>query len=188
MEIIIDLLIILIVGLSIWFGYKKGLTENLLKIFNFFIALIISIILFNPISNLVINNTQIDDFLQDSITAKFDASEKIEESEKQNNMPVIFNNYIINQIEESTNDAKEVIIKESAKQISKTIINIGIVILIFLVTRIILIFIKGIANIITKLPVIKQCDKLGRISIWIIESYYNTNYYIYYNKSDSSNN
>lgn len=188
MEIVIDLLIILIVGLSIWLGYKKGLTESLLKIFNFFIALIISIILFNPISNLVINNTQIDEFLQDSIISKFNNNEEVKEVETENNMPAIFNNYINNQIKESTNEAKEVIIKESAKQIATTIIDIGIVIIIFLITRIVLIFIKGIANIITKLPVIKQCNEIGRSFIWITKSDCNINYYIYYSKPNSSNN
>lgn len=188
MEIIIDLLIILIIGLSIWLGYKKGLTESLLKIFNFLIALIISVILFNPIANIVINNTQIDEFLQDSIVSKFNNNEENQEEKKENDMPTIFNNYIKDEIEKATNEAKENIVKESAKQISITIINIGVVIIIFIITRIILIFIKGIANIITKLPVIKQCDKFGRSCIWIIKSYSNINYYIYYLKFNSSNN
>lgn len=77
MGIIIDLLIIAIVGLSIWMGYKKGLTKSLLKIFNFFIALIISIILFNPISDIVINNTEVDEVIQDSIISKFSNNEEI---------------------------------------------------------------------------------------------------------------
>lgn len=188
MEIIIDLLIILIVVLSIWLGYKKGLTESLLKIFNFFIALIISIILFTPISNFVINNTQIDEFLQDSIISKFNNNEEVGEVETENNMPTIFNNYISNQIKESTNEAKEIIIKESARHVSIIIINIGIIITLFLITRIILIFIKGITNLITKLPVIKQCNEFGRSYIWIIKSSCNINYYIYHSKPNSSNN
>ncbi len=183
MGIIIDLLIIAIVGLSIWMGYKKGLTKSLLKIFNFFIALIISIILFNPISNIIINNTEVDEVIQDSIISKFSNNEEInnteENEEKENNMPTIFNNYIKSEIDKATNEAKENIIKESAKQISTSIINVGIVIIIFLIVRVILIFIKGIANIITKLPVIKQCDELGRSDIWIIKSSYNTSYYIH---------
>lgn len=182
MEIIIDLLIIVIVALSIWMGYKKGLTKSLLKIFNFFIALIISIILFNPISNIIINNTEIDECIQDSIISKFINSEDIKvDDERENNMPAIFNNYIKDEIDKATTEAKENIIRESAKQISISIINIGVVIIIFLVTRIILIFIKGIANIITKLPVIKQCDELGRGSIWIIKSCYNIINYIHIN-------
>ncbi len=179
MGIIIDLVIILIIGLSIWLGYRKGLTKSFLKIFNFFIALIISIILFNPISNFIINNTRVDEVIQDSIIAKFSSNEDINEEEKENNMPAIFNNYIKKEIDNATNIAKDNIIKESAKQISTSIINVGVVIIIFLVTRIILIFIKEIANIITKLPVIKQFDELGRSNIWITKRSYNISYYIY---------
>lgn len=182
MGIIIDLLIIVIVALSIWMGYKKGLTKSLLKILNFFIALIISIILFNPISNVIINNTEVDECIQDSIISQFGNSEDIKaDDKKENNMPAIFNNYIKDEIDKATNEVKENIIRESAKQISISIINIGVVIIIFLITRIILVFIKGIANIITKLPVIKQCDELARSSIWIIKSCYNIINYIYIN-------
>lgn len=187
MEIIVDLLIVAIIGLSIWMGYKKGLTKSLLKIFNFFIALIISIILFNPIANIIINNTQVDEFLQESIISKFDYNEEIQE-EKENNMPTIFSNYIKTEIDNTVNETKENIIKESAKQISILIINVGVVIIIFLITRFILIFVKGIADIITKLPVIKQFDKLGRSTIWSIKSCYNINYYIYCVKLNCSSN
>lgn len=181
MGIIIDLLIIAIIVLSIWMGYKKGLTKSLLKIFNFFIALIISIILFNPISNIIIINTEVDEVIQDSIISKFSSNEEIKEEAEaeENNMPAIFNNYIKNEIDKATNEAKENVIKESAKQISTVIINVGVVIIVFLITRITLIFIKGIADVITKLPVIKQCDELGRSNIWIAKSSYNISYYIY---------
>ncbi len=187
MEIIIDLLIVAIIVLSTWIGYKKGLTKSLLKIFNFFIAIIISIILFNPIANIIINNTQVDEFLQESIISKFNYNEEIIE-EKENNMPAIFSNYIKTEIDNTVNETKENIIKESARQISISIINVGVVIIIFLITRVILIFIKGIADIITKLPVIKQFDKLGRSNIWSIKSYYNINNYIHTVKLNGSSN
>ncbi len=187
MEIIIDLLIVAIIVLSTWIGYKKGLTKSLLKIFNFFIAIIISIILFNPIANIIINNTQVDEFLQESIISKFNYNEEIIE-EKENNMPAIFSNYIKTEIDNTVNETKENIIKQSARQISISIINVGVIIIIFLITRVILIFIKGIADIITKLPVIKQFDKLGRSNIWSIKSYYNINNYIHTVKLNSSSN
>lgn len=187
MEIIIDLLIVAIIVLSTWIGYKKGLTKSLLKIFNFFIAIIISIILFNPIANIIINNTQVDEFLQESIISKFNYNEEIIE-EKENNMPAIFSNYIKTEIDNTVNETKENIIKQSARQISISIINVGVIIIIFLITRVILIFIKGIADIITKLPVIKQFDKLGRSNIWSIKSYYNINNYIHTVKLNGSSN
>ena len=116
MEIIIDLLIILIVVLSIWLGYKKWLTESLLKIFNFFIALIISIILFTPISNFVINNTQIDEFLQDSIISKFNNNEEVGEVETENNIvekeyeSIVDKECLINEIENLSKRDKEILI------------------------------------------------------------------------------
>ncbi|MFQ8988799.1 MAG: CvpA family protein [Intestinibacter sp.] len=51
-----------------------------------------------------------------------------------------------------------------------TIINIGVLIALFLVSRIVLIFIKGLTQLITKLPVIKQFDKLGGIIYGLLEA------------------
>ena len=57
MSIIIDLIIVGILGLSIFFGYKKGLTKCVIKILSFVIALVVAFILFKPVSNFVIKNT-----------------------------------------------------------------------------------------------------------------------------------
>lgn len=176
MGIIIDIIIVLIIALSAFLGYKKGLTKSFLKIFSFLIALVISIVLFKPLSNIVINNTQIDENLKNSIVSKFnqnseeDVEEESKNSENENNMPAIFNEYIEKEINKATNEAKQIIIEESAKQIAVVIINIGVVIIVFILSRIILIFVKGLANLITKMPIIKQCDELGGLIYGILRA------------------
>ena len=71
MGIIIDIFIIAIICLFGYLGYKKGLTKSFLTIFSFFIALIISIVLFKPLSNILINNTQFDEQIENSIVDSF---------------------------------------------------------------------------------------------------------------------
>lgn len=191
--IILDFIIIGMLILSIWLGYKKGLTKSLLKIFSFLIAIVISLILYKPIANLVITQTDIVNNLQNTIVNKFkDEEEKnnklksynsenneienknneesiekeeIETYEKQEevtekNFKNIFNKYIEEKIIESANEAKEYVIEKASKEIAIFIVNICVYIFLLIAIRIILIFIKALAELITKIPGIKQCDEL----------------------------
>ena len=47
----------------------------------------------------------------------------------------------------------------------------GVLIVLFVVSRIILVFIKGLTQLITKLPIIKQFDKLGGILYGLLEAF-----------------
>ena len=179
--IILDIIIIVILIISILLGYKKGLTKSLLKIFSFFIAIVISLILFKPIANLVITNTNIVDSLQNTISNTFKYEE--EKNKKNENQPIkntnekeklvkeqyensennftnIFNKYIERKIIEAGNDAKDYVIDLASREISVFIVNISIYIILFIIIRIILIFMKALAEVITKIPGIKQCDEL----------------------------
>ena len=65
--IIVDLIILAVLLICIGLGYKRGLTGCLLKIISFVLAIVIACILFKPVANIIINNTQIDDDLEKSI-------------------------------------------------------------------------------------------------------------------------
>ena len=61
MGIIVDLIIIVVVLLFIFLGYKKGLTGSLIKLLSFIIAIVVAFVLYKPVANAVIENTVIDD-------------------------------------------------------------------------------------------------------------------------------
>ena len=61
MWVIFDLLIIGIIGLCTFIGYKQGLVKAIIKILSFVIAIVIALILYKPVSNIIIKNTSIDD-------------------------------------------------------------------------------------------------------------------------------
>lgn len=172
MSIVLDLIIIGIIIISTWLGYKKGLTKSFLKIFTFLIASIISLLLFKPIGNIVINKTSIVDNLQLTICNSFMKQDSENKNEDQNNdadkskklqegNTDIFYQYIEDKVTESKNELKDTIVKRVTREIAISIVNIGIYIMLFIILRIILIFVKALADLITKLPVIKQFDELG---------------------------
>ena len=64
MGIIVDLIIIAVLLLFVGMGYKKGLTGSLIKLASFAIALVLAFILYKPVGNMVIENTQIDEQIE----------------------------------------------------------------------------------------------------------------------------
>ena len=164
MSIIVDLVILAIFILCIIIGYVRGLTGSLIKILSFVLSIVIAFILFVPVSNLIINNTQIDDNLEQSIREMI-----IGNNEEEQKMPEAITDYIQQQVESASDSAKEAIADSTAREVSLTIVKAGTWIVLFIVARILLIFLRFITALIAKLPVIKQFDKLGGIIYGVIE-------------------
>jgi uncharacterized membrane protein required for colicin V production len=174
MSIIIDAIVIGILILCIAIGYRKGLTGSLLKIISFVLALVIAFVLFKPVSTFIIDKTDWDENLEQGIRNTILSSDKQEElnsQEENKNMPEVMINYINKTVEEAGNEAKEAVADATARQVAIMIINSGVWFALFLVSRIVLIFVRGLANIITNLPIIKQFDKLGGIIYGLVEAF-----------------
>ena len=165
MSVIIDLIIVAVIAICIIIGYVRGLTGCLIKILSFVLSLVIAFILFVPVSNFVIENTQIDENLEKSIREMIISDNKSSEEE----MPTAMSDYINKKAEEIVDNAKEEVVNATARDISQTIVKAGTWIALFIVARIALIFLKLITSLISKLPVIKQCDKLGGIIYGVLE-------------------
>ena len=168
MFIIIDIIIVAIIASCIFFGYKKGLTGVLFNILSFFISFVVAFILFKPVANYVIDNTQIDENIQKSMVSIIHSDETNEEKDK---MPNVIMQYINETIEEASNDMKENVVQSASQNVAITIINIGVWILLFVIIKIVLIFVKAISELISNLPVIKQFDKLGGIIYGILKGF-----------------
>jgi len=67
MGIILDIIIIAIMAISIFIGYKKGLVRVAVKLCAFLIAIIVTLVFFKPVSNIIIKNTQIDEKIESVI-------------------------------------------------------------------------------------------------------------------------
>ncbi len=142
MSIIIDIIVVAILVCSVYRGYKKGIIDVGFKIIAIIVSLLISIILYSPITNLIINNTEID--------------EKIEE--------VIIKNGIVDEYSNDiVRETKNSMVEMASKPLAKNIVGLSVIIVLFLSSRIILIILKTFTNVLSKLPVIKQLNEAGGI-------------------------
>ena len=167
MTFIVDLVIVAVIALFVIIGYVKGLTGSLIKIVSFALSLVIAFMLFVPVSNFIIDNTQIDESIEKTIREVIISDE--EGTNKNEEMPSAITDYINQKVEEAANSAKQEIVDSTAKDVTITIVKAGTWIALFLIARIALIFLKFITSLITKLPVIKQFDKIGGIIYGLIE-------------------
>jgi len=104
---IADLILIGIIALCVFLGYTRGLIKVAVRIIGFFAALIIALILYTPVSNYIINNTDIVTNLEETIEKKIYDKESEEEEAKD----------LMGSIENYANGVKE----ESSKYIAKNI-------------------------------------------------------------------
>lgn len=165
MSFLIDILVCLFIFITIYINSKKGLIEVAYKIVAFFIAIIISLILFKPISALLINNTNIDEYVNNYVvsTIDTDSNEEKTENKEKNSIPKIFDNAI--------NSAKQETTQAVSSSITNIVINIISFIAVFIITRVILIFLHIFSEAIGNLPLIKQFNHIGGLLYGILKSF-----------------
>lgn len=166
MGIILDLVLLAIFGLSVFFGYKRGLINVVFSLCAFVLSLIITIILYNPITNFVINNTQLDDNIKNAIiengviSGDEDATDE-EISDAEDSEDVSLNSYIQKYVGDTITSATNNVVEEAAGVIAEKVVAIIVAIGLFIVVRIAMIFLKFVIGGIANLPIIKQFNKLG---------------------------
>ena len=172
MGIILDVVIISIMALSIFLGYRKGLVKIAVKLCAFLIAIIVSIVFYKPVSNIIINNTQLDEKIESaiiengSIKIEEDEIRKDEQGEQQTNESFLEN--VQGYVDETITETQNELVRKAAKEISGRLINIIVIVGLFIMTRLILILLVLISDVITNIPIIKQFNKIGGILYGII--------------------
>lgn len=147
MGIILDIIIILFILVSMFFGYKKGLISLAINIIAFIIAMVITLVLYKPIGNIIINNSTIDEKLQEAIQTKIENF--MEDNNDKNNT----NKLIAS--------AKEGFLSETSRSLSVNIIYGSTLIVLFLLVKICLLLVNSVTNKIAKFPMIKQFNEIG---------------------------
>ncbi len=165
MGIVVDLIIVAVMLLFIFLGYKKGLTGSLIKLLSFVIAIVLAVILYKPVGNVVIENTTIDDNIRTSLNETFGVQENKQEEKNEENVPSSIMNNINKEIENATDEVKTNVIDET----TKTLVYVGSAIVIFLAVKVVLLIVSLFTSQITKLPIIRQVDKIGGLAYGAIE-------------------
>ena len=146
MGIAVDLIIIAIIALSAFLGYRKGLVVLAIKLCAFIIAIAITFVIYKPIANVVINVTGIDETIENAILEKAGGIMSEENNETSTQM---------------IENAKTGLLPEVAREIAVNIVTGGVILILFIIIRIAIKFVTALANAVAKLPIIKQFNEMG---------------------------
>ena len=178
---VIDIIIIVIILISIFLGYKKGFVRTAINLLSFFIAIGLALVFYKPLAVILTENTTIDDWIIDNITSSNNANEKneLDESESNNsninldtdsnnteetniefiikmfeNLPATITNNL--EFEEVKNNTKQ----EIAYKVSELIMNLLSLIVIYIVVKVTLAIAAFILDGIMKFPILKQLNEI----------------------------
>lgn len=148
MGIIVDLIIIALIALSVFLGYKKGLVALAITLCTFVIAIVVTLVFYQPVSNFVINSTNIDETIENAVLENVNDVIQEDKNEMKN---------------EIIEEAKNGLLPETARTLAINIVRGGVFLILFILIKIALKFVTALANLIAKLPIINQFNKLGGI-------------------------
>ena len=167
MSILVDIIILGIIALSMVIGYRRGLIKCAINVLSFFVAILVVILLTSPISNLIIKNTKIDDNIRNAISEKIELNDvnvqDLKLTENNSNSPEVVRDHINNMMLDLTKTATGSVSEALAENITVIIINITVAIILFVGTKFALMFVKVLADVIGRIPLIKQFNKAGGI-------------------------
>lgn len=183
---ICDLIVILVIALAAFLGYKKGFIKTSFRMVSFVVAIVLSLILYKPVAGYIKDNTGVANWIVLTITKEegienkeeINDTEKIindkeensgEEAENKKNLEEVLANLPENvkeyiDADETINNAKEQI----AIKIADVIINIMSMIIIYIVAKLLLMIVCFILDGIMQIPVLKQINEIAGLILGVV--------------------
>ena len=174
--VLVDLLIISIIISNAFWGYRRGLVGVIFKILTFLVSLILVFLLYKPASNAVIEKTQIDEWLAGKIAQSIEGTSlqdgNLLEYDEENStisegMVEVLNSFITEALNESASD----VVGYVSTNLAVGMVRIGTMLVLFMLSRFFLLFIRFAAELIANLPIIKTFNKSGGLIYGVIKGF-----------------
>lgn len=176
--ILVDLVIISMIISNAFWGYRKGLVSVVFKIITFIISLLIVFVLYKPVSQSIINSTELDEklavALEENLTGLTiaEGSNEVFTVEGTNTvsegMVELIESFVREALEKSAADP----VRYVSEKLSVFMIQTGTFLLLFILSRGVLLFVKFAAELIANLPIIKMFNKSGGLVYGIIKGFF----------------
>lgn len=174
--VIVDMLLIATLVATVYEGHKKGLVGVVFGIVSFIVALIITFIIYKPVSQMVIDKTDWDEKLTICIQDKL-SDVMIDEDgnivrDPDSNISEVVTNYISKIVAESVNSAKTQTISFASEKIAIFMIRVGTMIALYVISNILLLFLKSIIELIASFPIIRLFNESGGIIYGVLKGFF----------------
>lgn len=172
--ILVDLVIISIIISNAFWGYRRGLVNVIFQALAFIVSLLIMFVLYKPVANTIMNATSLDETLSSAIAANLTGT-TLSDGEllnaEQSNISTSVVNLINSFVTEALNRAETDVVAYASNQLAKMMIYTGTMLLLFIVSRTLLVFVRFVAELIGNLPIIKMFNKSGGLIFGVIKGF-----------------
>lgn len=164
---ITDIIIIALIALGVFFGYKKGLVGILIGVASLILSIILAFVLQGPVSEYLYSTpvgtsieSKVTEFVNDTLSSENNENVDSEDNTKKEN------DFFSKVIQDATNS--EDTVKEASKNITMFILKGITFIGIFILVRIICYILQMILNIVFDLPILHSVNKFGGMAINLV--------------------
>lgn len=174
--VLVDLVIISIIISNIFWGYRRGLVGVMFKILVFVVSLIIMFVLYKPMSNAIISKTQIDEWLAEKIAQNIQGTtladgELLEYNEETTSMSEGVVNVLNSFVSEALDKSVTNVVEYVSTNIAVGMIRIGSMLILLMLSRFLLLFIRFAAELVGSLPFIRTFNKSGGLIYGILKGF-----------------
>lgn len=164
---IIDIILIALIVLGVFFGYKKGMVGILVGVASLILSIILAFVLQGPVSEYLYSTpvgtsieSKVTEFVNDTLSSESNENADSEDNTKKEN------DFFSKVIQDATNS--EDTVKEASKNITMFILKGITFIGIFILVRIICYILQMILNVVFDLPILHSVNKFGGMAINLV--------------------
>ena len=174
--VLVDLVIISIIASNAFWGYRRGLVGVVFKILTFLISILIMFVLYKPVSNTIMEHTKLDEWLSTKIAENLQGStlesgELMEYDNTSNNVSKAILDEINSFVKDALKKSESNVIGYVSNSIAIKMIRTGTMMLLFIISRFFLLFIRFVAEILANLPIIKMFNRSGGLIYGVIKGF-----------------
>ena len=162
--IIVDIIIVCMIIVSAFLGYRRGLTSVIFKLLASVIALIMVVVVYKPVANLIIEKTQFDESLTSAIKNSIIGAGFTEGATISLKNPIMtekMTEFLNSFVQEALRKAEADAIGYASAQLAYLTIRVITLVVLYSIIRFLLMFIRVAGEIIGNLPIIKTFNKSG---------------------------
>lgn len=172
--ILVDLVIISIIISNAFWGYRRGLVNVIFQVLAFAVSLIIMFVLYKPVANMIMENTSLDENLSAAIAGNLSGTTLSDGNlidVNQTNISASVVNLINSFVTEALNKAESNVIGYVSEQLARMMIYTGTMLGLFIISRLLLVIVRFVAELIGNLPIIKLFNKSGGLIFGILKGF-----------------
>lgn len=166
MDYLILIIVLAVLGLSAFNGYKKGLVKILLSMVALLVTFILAAILTVPVSGILKAATPIDEGIEKSVSKLVEENEVVNtETIKNLNLPSQIEKVLVDGAEATVDGFNEYIVTSVSDMLVKALTFFVLIIVVYIAVRIVI----NVLDFISRLPIINTFNKGGGLIIGLAQ-------------------